>query len=178
MKCNKIFSEDKLRLVRAFRNHDDYQHLADQLGIKRDTARKIVARALKQDDPECVEKQRGGARHVKVDAEMREMISEIIAENPAATLVAINSELRQRLPSKPCISNNYVAQICRGMFYTVKKLESPAARNSERVKQQRKEYARWFIEFELTKPRVVYINESGFNVWIQRTRGRARRGVL
>ena len=34
--------------------------------------------------------------------------------------------------------------------------------------KQRKEYASWFTEFALTKLHVVYIDESGFNVWIQK----------
>ena len=95
--------------------------LANQLGIKQNTARKIVARALKREDPENVEeKTRGGAYHVKVDNEMRETIAEIIGENPAATLATINSELRRRLPAKPFISNNYISHVCRGMFCTMK----------------------------------------------------------
>ena len=81
MEYKRISAADKLRLVRAFRNSEDYVLLANQLGIKQNTARKIVARALKREDPENVEeKTRGGEYHVKVDNEMRETIAEIIVQ--------------------------------------------------------------------------------------------------
>ena len=174
----RISDEDKLRLIRAFRNLEDYQLLADQLGIKRGTARQIISRAMKKEDPEKMEGgRRGGAHHVKVDEEMRTVISSIIGENPAATLININAELKRRLPSKPHISDAYLSKVCRGMFFTLKKLECcPADRNRADVKESRKEYSSWFLEVAVCSPRVIYIDESGFNVWTQRTRGRARVG--
>jgi transposase len=84
--------------------------------------------------------------------------------------------LRGRLPAKPHISDTYISKICRGMFYTLKKLEAcPADRNRDDVKQQRKDYARWFLEIAILSPRIIYmyIDESGFNVWTQRAYGRA-----
>ena len=172
---SKISREDKIRLVRAFRNLEDYQLLAEQLGIKPSTARKIVSRAMRMEDPETIgDSTRGEAHNVKVDLEMQEIISEIIGENPAATLVMIN---RRRLPLKPIISNSCLSRACHGMFFTIKKLEaSPSDRNRPDVKMERKEYARWFLQDANRSPRVVYIDESGYNVWTQRTRGRARIG--
>lgn len=174
----RISKADKIRLVRAFRNNEDYQLLADQLGIKRPTARKIVSRAMRLENPEAVgDTQRGGAHNVKVDDEMRNVISDIIGENSASTLSTINNELRRRLPLKPTISISHLSQVCHGMFFTVKKLDAcPAARNRQDVKDNRKEYARWFLEIANRSPRVVYIDESGFNIWTQRSRGRARIG--
>ena len=170
-----ISVEDKKRLVRAHLSQQDYQLLADQLGIKRTTARKIVSNAMKQEDPtNFISNPRGGAHHVKVDEEMREAIANIIGRNPAATLRTINEELQRELPDKPVVSYKYLSTICKGMFFTLKKLEAaPADRNKTEVKQARKEYARWFIEVAFLSPRVIYIDESGYNVWTQRTRGRA-----
>ena len=60
------------------------------------------------------------------------------------------------------------------MFFTLKKLEpAPVDRSKAEVKQARKEYARWFIEVAFISPKVIYIDESGFNTWTQCTRGRA-----
>ena len=178
MPYRRISDEDKLRLIRAFRNLEDYQLLADQLGIKRGTARQIIARAMRREDPENFDgRRRGGAHHIKVDDEMREAISTIIGENPAATLININAELRRRLPAKPHISDTYMSKVCRGLFFTLKKLEvCPADRNREDVKEQRRHYATWFLEVAVFSPRVIYIDESGYNVWTQRTRGRAHVG--
>lgn len=174
----RISVEDKLRLVRAHRNLEDYQLLADQLGINRSTARSIVSTAMRQDDPELiVNKPRGGPRRIKVDDEMREVVEEILGGNPAITLRDLNAEVRRRLPHKPHITEAHLGRVCRGMFFTLKKLEAaPIDRNREDVKEERLSYATWFLEVANSSPRIVYIDESGFNVWTQRTRGRARIG--
>ena len=71
--------EDKLRLVRAHRAMEDYQHLADQLGINRSTAGTIVSNVMRQEDPDnIVEGTRGGRRNVKVDDDMRHVIEDIL----------------------------------------------------------------------------------------------------
>ena len=49
-------------------------------------------------------------------------------------------------------------------------------RNRPDVKEERHHYATWFLEVANCSPRLVYIDELGFNVWTQRTRGRARIG--
>ena len=61
----------------------------------------------------------------------------------------------------------------------VKKLETVEAdRNREDVKESRREYAVWLNELQ-GRPEpyeVVFVDESGFNLWLARTRGRARAG--
>lgn len=170
-----IRTEDKSRLVRAYRNLEDYLALADQLGIKRASARSIVSRAMKNDDPEHIEeKKRGGRHHVKVTEEMREVIADLIGRNPAITLKSLNSQLRERLPDSPHVHENYLGTVCKGMFYSLKKLEpQPVDRNRPDVKEERKRYANWFIENVVVSPLTIYIDESGYNVWTSRTRGRA-----
>ena len=63
--------------------------LADTLGVKRSTARSIVAKY-----------NRGGRNNVKVDEEMKECLNEIVNENCHLTLKQINEELRGRLPDQ------------------------------------------------------------------------------
>ena len=175
MRRNKIDITDKRRLVRAHLAHEDYEILADQLNINRSTARGIVARAMRQSDPEAiVDGRRGGATRVKVDEEMKARIREILGSNPAITLTNLSAELQRQLPDKPTVTPQHLGTICHGMFFTLKKLvTAPADRNRPDVKTERKNYALWFMDTALRIPRVVYIDEMGFNVWTQRTRGRA-----
>ena len=108
--------EDKRRLVRAYRNAEDYQLLADQLGINRSTARSIVSIAMRQPDPENItNRARGGAMRVKVDDEMRRTVEEILGENAAITLKNMNEELRRRLPNKPHICDSHLGRVCHGI---------------------------------------------------------------
>lgn len=167
--------EDKRRLVRAYRNAEDYQQLAEQLGINKSTARSIVSIAMRKPNPEDItNRARGGATRVKVDDEMRRAVEEIIGENAAITLKNMNIELRRRLPHKPHICDSHLGRVCHGLFFTMKKLEAaPFDRNRDDVKEERHRYATWFLEVANCNPRIVYIDESGFNVWTQRTRGRA-----
>ena len=120
-KNQRIAKDDKIRLVRAYCNQNDYQLFADQLGIKRGNAQKIVSDAMKRDDPENFpETNRGGAHNVKVDADMREQISEIIGANAAATLQTIKDELRRLMPEKSHISTKHLSKVCYGLLYTLR----------------------------------------------------------
>ena len=109
MQRQVIHAEDKKRLARAYRNLEDYLVLAEQLGIKRASARSIVSRAMQNDDPENIEdKKRGGRHHIKVTEEMKEVSADIIGRNPAVTLKSLNTQLRERLPNSPHVHENYL----------------------------------------------------------------------
>ena len=61
----------------------------------------------------------------------------------------------------------------------MKRLETaPVVRNRDDVKQARSAYADWYLQTVNHRhaPEMVFVDESGFNLWISRTRGRAHRG--
>ena len=102
-----------------------------------------------------------------MDQEIREAIEEMVNSNPAITLVTIKQELQHRYPSKPTISSTTIAKVLNGMLFSLKKLHiSPADRNRQDVKEARRVYARWFLEEGQLAPLLVFIDESGFNLWI------------
>ena len=75
---------------------------------------------------------------------------------------------------KPPISDTTVHRLLRGQLITLKKLEAaPAERNRADVKLARKTHVEWLIAED---PHIIYIDESGFNLWTSRTRGRSLRG--
>ena len=83
------------------------------------------------------------------------------------------------MPWKPSVSLSTVSAMLHGQLITVKKLESPETnRNSPAVKEARREYAVWLnsLQASLDDPEVVFFGESGFSLWLARTRGRARTG--
>ena len=95
---------------------------------------------------------------------MRDVISEVVDENSAATSFFVNSELRKRLPSKPSISKSHLSQIRHGLLLTLKKLEArPADRNRSGVKTGLKKYAHWFLQVVNRNLRIIYIDEAGCN---------------
>jgi len=119
-----ISLEDKLRVIRAHRNGEDYLYVADILSINRSSARSIVSKAMKRENPEEVEDGRRGELTTSVDDEMRDFIAETLGRNPAITLRNLNLELQRQLPEKPKICDRYLGKVCRGMFFTLKKLET------------------------------------------------------
>ena len=69
VRYRRISNEDRGRLVDAFENSNlDYIELADTLGIKRATARSIVATYLREGRRDKIPR---GARHAKMDEDMK-----------------------------------------------------------------------------------------------------------
>jgi len=85
------FYEHRERIIRAFEyEEEDYLLVADTLGVSRSTARRIVARYLREGQIE--ELPRGGRNNVRVDDETRECLEDIINENCVLTLAQKNRE--------------------------------------------------------------------------------------
>lgn len=164
---------DKQRIVDAFENPNaDYVEVAATLDIPRGTAWSIVRRYL--EDGEVVARRRGGGRRQLATQEMTECLVATVEQHPNFTLRQLNEELRLNLPASPHISESTVHRVLRGCLITMKKLESPPAdRNRMDVKLARKAHAEWLTPID---PHIIYIDESGFNLWTSRTRGRAPRG--
>lgn len=165
---------DKQRLLNAWREGEDYQELAHQLGIKRTTAWAIVNRANNRGG--VVALARGGQRHYKLNDEIVDVLTAIVEEHPTFTLEQLKTELAVRLPDKPPLSTTSVARCLTGRLIVLKKVEdAPLERNSTRVKELRNVYARWLLGQGVAME-VIFIDEAGINLWVRRTRGRARRG--
>ena len=54
-----------------------------------------------------------------VDNQMRQCLEDIINEDCVLTLSQINGELRQRLPAKPLIHDQTIAQNLEGMLFAL-----------------------------------------------------------
>ena len=120
---------------------------------------------------------RSGRREnsTEVNEECRNAIKDILTHNLAVTLVQIGEQLQRRFPDKPRISRTSIARTCTKMLFSLKRLHvSLADRNRDDVKRARKEYARWHLEEGQLASQLVFIDESGFNLWTQRARGCSR----
>lgn len=170
----KICEQDKRRLVQCFNGGGDYQQLARQLNIKKSTAWAIVKRANANNG--VAAQARGGFRWKKLDDEMMERVCQIVDDHPEYTLAQINANLRISLPAKPAVSSSTLARALSCQLITMKLLsDSPTERNSEATKEKRKEYAQWLLQ-SAVHHELIFIDETGFNLWLCRTRGRSQRG--
>lgn len=105
---------------------------------------------------------------------MKTALQEIVQEHPAYTVNQINNELRLRLPNKPHIQRTTVNTALIGQLLFLKKLEdAPAERNTDETKTSRRDYANWLLNDGIQRQELIYIDETGINLYCSRTRGRA-----
>lgn len=168
----RISVDSKQRIVDAFERDEDYVQVAEILGVSQAAAYGIVRRYQVTGN---LERPRGGRREAvaKMDEDMAASLVEIVQDFPAYTLGQINAELQRRLPDKPHVSRTTVVTALDGQLIRTKKLEdAPIERNSPRTKTARRNYANWMLNDGVNQ-QLIFIDESGFNLFTRRTRGRA-----
>ena len=164
----------KRRLVEAFEAGDDYHTAARTLGIKLQTARSILVR-YRGGQP--IEDQRGGMREesIKVTPAIVQLLVNMVEQTPDLTLKAMKERLATDAGVQVSISS--IARALDRQLISMKKLQDcPAQRNSIRTKTLRAAYAEWYLLKQDAGKVLVYVDESCFNVFTRRTRGRAAVG--
>lgn len=111
---------------------------------------------------------------------MIDVLLEIVQRLPFTTLTSINDELRRRLPNKPHVTAKTIARHLDLQLITVKiagkDADVPFRRNTPETKQRRQEYAPWLTDLDV-RHKIIYIDESGFNIYQRRTQGRRGRNI-
>lgn len=170
---SRISSDTKQRLIDAVENGEDYLAAGRTLGMKPATARSIV---LRYEDGSSLEDGRGGRREetVKLTSDVVDRIVALVDDQPDTTLKVIKEKLAAG-PAGVNLSITSIARALDGKLITMKKLQDvPAERNTPRVKADRAAYAEWYLQNN--RGRLIYIDETCFNLFTKRTRGRAERG--
>lgn len=176
MPYQRISINDKERLYAAHQRGEDYIEFARQLGIKRTTAWAIIDRAQKRGGVVTIP--RGGLRPTCqiVNDEITRAAVAVVEEHPEYTLNQIIEDLHTQLPNQRRISRTTLCRILNSQLIVMKTLEdSPTERNSNLTKERRKEFAQWLMEHGVNTE-LIFIDESGINLWMRRNRGRAHRG--
>lgn len=174
---NQVSNEDRGRLVDCFEAGEDWIELARRLRINKETARSIITVWVQ--DGRVEKRERGGALNRKMDDEMKDVLIQIIDSSPFDTLQSCNNKLRQRLPNKPQVSIATIARALEGALITTKiagkDSDIPQQRNTPANIARRLEYAQFFTQLGVND-NLIYLDESGYNLFTRRTKGRARQG--
>ena len=173
------------RLADAFEDGDDYHQLAALLGIPYQMARSIIhvwlAEGRVQRLPE------GGAHNIKLTDGMQAFIRDFVLQQPFTIIAAVGQELAVRFPDT-AISDSTIAWHLQNQLITTKTAGKDSdlsyERNRPNTIERRFQYARhmigqprWVFTFIcLCHQRQVYIDESGFNIFTRRSKGRAPLG--
>ena len=151
--------------------------MANELSIKYSTAWAIIKRATAADG--VVVQRRGGTgpNRVRVNDNIKECALRVVEQHPEFTLAQINANIRAEIPGEPHILISSLSNLLKSHLITLKKLEDvPADRNSDRVKEGRYEFAHWLFATGVHNE-LIFVDESGFNLWTKRSQRRAVRGT-
>ena len=139
----RISQVDRDRLINAFVADQDWLQLADQLGVRRQTARSIVLRY--QRTGERQRGNRGGRREaqVRVTAEIRQAIIAYVTNHPQTTLKNLADHLYREFNTR--LSTSTLSRVLDGQLFSLKLVRAiPASWNTPLNKAARREYADWF----------------------------------
>lgn len=162
-----VTDEDRKRIVQCARDGGDMRLVAHHLNINIKTCRGIAAR-----DREGGLK-RGFARR-KFNDDVVAMLCSIVDNYPAVTLSRMKEMIESTLEGLT-ISLTSIDRLLDCCGYSMKKLTiQPIERNRIDVKQKRSEHASWLEEYGGAVLR-LYIDETNYNIWCSRTRGRSIR---
>ncbi len=113
---------------------------------------------------------------MKLTPEVIERIVRLVEDQPDITLKSIQQKLSTAEHEAVHLSVISIARALDAKLITTKKLEDcPAQRNSPRVKAARANHAQWYLA-NVNLGVQIYIDETSFNLFTRRTRGRAERG--
>jgi transposase len=160
----------KKQILALYNNNEDWRAVARTLGVKKATAYRWIKYQTE------AEKQRGGRRRTKISDEHRVLMEQYIEENPRITLKQLTEKFQQDhqlLVSKECVRKHL-----DGLMFTLKDIRrEPERANSDDNKTKRCEYVRKLLEYQADSIPIVYMDETNFNLFISRTKGRSKKGT-
>jgi transposase len=169
---SKVADADRQRLIAAYEGNTDWLALAAQLDIPRQTARSIILRYRRTGERTAAAK--GGRTFVRITEQMMNFLVAQIEQQPTMTL----KEMRQLLLARfeVTASVQTISKHLDKQLITLKKVVAvPVQWNQPQVKEERRHFFEWLLNAGVQKL-LVFHDETGFNLWTARTRGRAARG--
>ncbi|RHZ17934.1 hypothetical protein DYB37_005117 [Aphanomyces astaci] len=163
---------EKMRVLVAYKNGDDWKLVAKHNGVSVTTARRVV------NNGHVNQKPRGGARmgRSKVTPAIREALERYVDQNCSYTLTAMKEFVANDFPGTE-LSLQTISRHLIGMLYTIKAVRiEPVTCNSDANKIKRKAFVEALLQHQQEGDYIVYYDETNFNIYCHRTLGRAKKG--
>ncbi|XP_036342292.1 uncharacterized protein LOC118751578 [Rhagoletis pomonella] len=162
-------SQDRSRIVEAANRNEDWVGLAGSLGVNYKTAYTWVTSGRDNS------LQRGGRKaKYLTDGELDSVIK-WVEEDCTVTLKKLKTKVRNAFQKD--VSTSTMGNHLQGRLYTIKSIHhQPATINSAVNKAKRAEYVTTLNSYIQAGKQVIYIDETNFNLFCRRKRGRARSG--
>lgn len=166
----KYTDRDRQRIVTCANRGDDWVALAASLGVKYKTAFHWVRSGRD------VMLAKGGKKPKIMTEDEIDLIISWIEEKCDYTMKQIKEKILQTFEKNVSVST--IGNYLEGRLFTVKQVhKEPLTMNSEEKKIIRAEYVRALNIFIQQGKQIVWMDETNFNLFCRRTRGRARAGV-
>ena len=160
-------------IITAFKEEWNWKLVAKSCNVKIDTARRLIKRWLKTG--KIAPNKTGGANNVKVTPEMLSVLEDLADDHADWTLFQFANELMNE--GFPLVTGATIRNHLNKMLFTVKKVYyDKSIRNHPATKQKRKAFAEWLIE-NFERYHFIWIDETGFDLHLTRTRGWGRVGM-
>jgi transposase len=158
------------RVLSAWENGEDPYAVGIANGMKRRTICDLINRGT----PEL--KQRGGKTPVKITEVMKRFLEGVIEEAPDKTLEEMSGELEQRFHVH--VTAQAIGHVLDGLAYSVKKMRvEPQTMNNIENKQKRFNFCQSLVATINQGCRIIWMDETNFNIHCSRSNGRAKRGA-
>ena len=176
-KYDAISIEKKKVMINLHAEGFSIKEASEKAGLKWSTGKSIIRKYVSGDSEVKPDARRGGNRPKKVTPDVLQLIEAAVEEEPGITLRGIQDKLSSQ--HNIVVSITAVANGLKTLKITLKKASIEIDRmNCENSIERRKQYA---IDFRLSVPQqhefLVFIDETGFNLHLRRTRARSRRGT-
>lgn len=172
----KISDEKYELVVSAIERGDSIANIARWLNVKSKTVTSIRRRYELTGRRDRI--LRGGDRVPKLGVEHMQLLLASLDENPLLTLKEMRRSLQDRFDGLD-LSEATVSRALDKQLITLKCLsrdaDVPVARNTPENRARRQEFAEWLIGLA-PECHLIYVDETGFNIWTRRSRGRSQRG--
>ncbi|CAH8574460.1 unnamed protein product [Dicrocoelium dendriticum] len=164
-------AEVKARILSTYEVGDDWKQVASVLQVNLKTCRTWIRRLESHEH----RGKHGGARRKSLTESHVDCLVEWVESEPTVTLETLRFRLKVEFEVEVCIST--VARYLDGRFITMKKLHSiPESMNTLENKKRRKSYVLRLMNLEAEGYKAVWFDETNFNLFCARTRGRSARG--
>ncbi|KAE9037953.1 hypothetical protein PR002_g6285 [Phytophthora rubi] len=172
----KGYSDDQChRVLSAAKDGGNWPLVAEHNGVPYPTAWGWVNKARATNIWTPVVDRRGGARRVKIIPEHVEHMVLLLEDNCQLTLFDLVEELKVKFNVDVALQT--VHNALNALCYTLKKIHAePSDMNTDRVKALQRKYVSDIMQVQAQCKRIIYFDETNFNLFCTRSVGWSRRG--
>lgn len=173
----RLTDDERQKIISKFTRGLSKKVIATEMLIPVSTVGSVINLFVKEG--RFIAKKRGGDRRTKLSEEQKNVVREIVDNDPTITLKSIVEKLRTE--NNICVDDNTVDRCLKQFHYTLKNLVViPERRNSDLTIQKRFEYAQSFNQLCITveDKNLVFVDEVGFCVTSRTKKGRSLIGTF